>query len=307
MQREQLEKGKIFETIVGSHLYNLNEEDSDEDYAGVIIPGKSVIIGPFFPFEQLQGPGDRVLYNITKAFKLFADANPNMLDLLFAPEDKWLCATKHWEEVHAHKNLFLSTKIKFTYSGYAMAQLKRMSRHRDWLLAPPGAKPKREDYGLTERPLIPTELRKAVLSIPSRYLSEIVVEEAKKEARYHSAIVEWDQYTKWIKNRNPARAETEKLVGYDTKNAMHLVRLMKMAKEIITTGEVNVVRTDDREELLDIKHGKRSYDELVAWAEEQDKELDNIYESGKSPLPKTPDTKKLNELCVEVIESYWSA
>ena len=88
--------------------------------------------------------------------------------------------------------------------------------------------------------------------------------------------------------------------GYDKKNAMHLVRLLKMCREILTTGEV-VVRRPDAEELLEIRNGSWSYSKLVAWADEQEKELKNLY-NNCSILPETPDMDKLNELCSEILQ-----
>ncbi|AEZ66297.1 hypothetical protein phiTE_131 [Pectobacterium phage phiTE] len=39
-----------------------------------------------------------------------------------------------------------------------------------------------------------------------------------------------------MKNRNAARHELEEKFGYDTKHAMHLVRLLRMSQEILETG-----------------------------------------------------------------------
>jgi len=47
---------------------------------------------------------------------------------------------------------------------------------------------------------------------------------------------------------------------------MHTFRLLEMAKEIALTGQVNVKRTN-REELLNIKKGRYTYDVLLAKAE----------------------------------------
>ena len=89
--------------------------------------------------------------------------------------------------------------------------------------------------------------------------------------------------------------------GYDRKHASHLVRLLSMCKEILENGEVKVFRPDAKE-LLDIRNGKWSYDELINWAEEQEKSLDVFYKSGKSPLPKKPNLNKIDDLCLEIIE-----
>lgn len=125
-----------------------------------------------------------------------------------------------------------------------------------------------------------------------------------RERRYRSAATYWKQYQRWKTNRNPARAKLEEAYGYDAKHAGHLVRLLRMGREILTTGEVHVWRGGiDAEEIVEIRNGAWTYDELIAWAQEQDRELAAIYDSGTSPLPRSPDRAGLDALCVELIES----
>ena len=52
--------------------------------------------------------------------------------------------------------------------------------------------------------------------------------------------------------------------GYDTKHGAHLVRLLRMGREIVETGSVHVWRGDrDADELLAIRAGAWSYDRLM--------------------------------------------
>lgn len=120
-----------------------------------------------------------------------------------------------------------------------------------------------------------------------------------REKAYESRLREWNQYQDWKKNRNPQRAELERRYGYDGRHASHLVRLLKMCREILTTGKV-IVRRPDRGELLAIKqHCAWPFDQLVEWAEQEDKALDELKES--SPLPHSPDRKRLDLLCQEIV------
>ncbi len=58
-----------------------------------------------------------------------------------------------------HRQLFLSKKVKHTYSGYAFAQIKKMETHRKWLLNPPQKKPLPADFGIEDEiPLSKDEL-----------------------------------------------------------------------------------------------------------------------------------------------------
>ena len=51
------------------------------------------------------------------------------------------------------------------------------------------------------------------------------------------------------------RKELVEKFGYDTKNASHLIRLLKMGIEALTTGELLIERPDNNM-LLEIKRGE---------------------------------------------------
>lgn len=119
-----------------------------------------------------------------------------------------------------------------------------------------------------------------------------------KERAYNNARTEWKQYQNWKATRNPARAELEAHYGYDTKHGMHLVRLMRMGYEILTTGKVYVKRPD-AEELLAIRAGAWSYDQIVEYADSMEKKMNEAYTS--SPLPPAPDRNKLDIICANLI------
>ena len=105
--------------------------------------------------------------------------------------------------------------------------------------------------------------------------SDNFMEHLKKERAYRSAMAEWKQYTEWVNNRNKDRSELELKYGYDTKHAMHLVRLMRMCREILQ-GKGVFVKRPDAEELLAIRNGSWKYDDLIEWAGKQDAELTEI-------------------------------
>ena len=119
------------------------------------------------------------------------------------------------------------------------------------------------------------------------------------ERQYTAKLREWQSYQDWKRTRNPARAALEEKYGYDTKHGMHLVRLLRMCREILVEGKV-YVRRPDAEDLLRIRAGAWSYEEIVAWAEAQDQELYEVMKT--SPLPQSPDRKRLDALCGELIE-----
>ncbi len=123
-----------------------------------------------------------------------------------------------------------------------------------------------------------------------------------QERRYGAAHRNWKQYTTWKNQRNPERARLEEQHGYDTKHGAHLVRLLRMGREILTEGKVHVWRGDrDADELRAIRAGDWSYDRLVSWAEAEDRAQGEILERGESPLPTRPDREAVDGLVQELV------
>lgn len=113
---------------------------------------------------------------------------------------------------------------------------------------------------------------------------------------------EWKQYWEWKNNRNVVRAELEEKYKYDTKHAMHLVRLLSMCKEILSEGVIKVKRPD-ADFLLRIRNGEFDYDWLIKWAEDTEKEINALYET--STLRYTADYEAIDNLYREVLLEYW--
>ena len=338
----------------GSHAYGTNTATSDEDFKGVAIPTKEYFFGATKRFEQaeLKAPDpDAVVYDIRKFFNLAADCNPNIIEVLHTDPSDHFVVDSIGEIILEHKDDFLSKKIKHTFLGYSVSQLKRIQTHKRWIMNPPKASPTRSELGLPEQTLIPqdqltaaaAEIQKeldrfqfdfmegleesakvAVRNIMSEMLAELritsdqhwesaarkiglsdnFIEIMQRERQYTSLKREWDQYQNWKKTRNVARAALEEKYGYDTKHAYHLVRLIRMCREVLTTGKV-IVKRPDREELLSIRNGAWSYEKLIEFAEKEDKALNELYNT-TNILPKVPNKEKLDQLCLELVEKSLS-
>lgn len=88
----------------------------------------------------------------------------------------------------------------------------------------------------------------------------------------------------------------------NSKHAMHLVRLSRSCKELLSEGVLRV-RRPDAAELLSIRNGAWTFDQLIDWFEAQSKEIDALYVTSK--LRNVPNINKINKLAVELIESSW--
>jgi predicted nucleotidyltransferase len=338
----------------GSHAYGTNTIGSDEDFKGIIIPPKQYYFGTLHRLEQieLKAPDpDVVIYEIRKFFNLAADCNPAIIEVLHTDPSDHFIVDPIGEIILEHKDAFLSKKIKHTFLGYSVSQLKRIKTHKKWIMNPPKTPPTRASLGLPEQTLIPqdqlmaasAEIQKELdrfqfdfiegleesakieirsmmeemlgeLKITSEQhwmsaarkigLSDNFIDIMQRERQYTGAKREWDQYQNWKKTRNPTRAALEEKYGYDTKHAYHLVRLIRMCREVLTTGKV-IVKRPDREELLSIRNGAWSYEKLIEFADSEEKSLNELYMTC-NVLPKTPDRELLDKLCIKLVEKSLS-
>jgi uncharacterized protein len=288
----------IFETLAGSWLYGTNTPESDVDIRGVCIPPERILMSPFSNFEQHIETklNDITIYGLRKFFQLAEDCNPNIIELLYSP---WQChrfINHQGKMLLDNANLFLSQKLRFTFTGYATSQLQRIKRHKKWI-DNPIVKPLRVHYGLQEMPLFSYEKLLAILTSPEETIQEEWRDYAKLEMQYRQAKAEWDDYAKWLSERNPKRFELESKYGYDTKHGMHLFRLLIQAEELLLTGKIEFP-LKEKDYLLSIRNGLYPYEELIEKSENFREKIDSI----PSDLPKKPDTKKLEDLYFKILE-----
>lgn len=90
--------------------------------------------------------------------------------------------------------------------------------------------------------------------------------------------------------------------GYDTKNAGHLIRLLRMGIEFLNHGRL-LVKRKDAEELLSIKKGEWSLNQVEKEANILFKKAEQAYI--KSKLPDKPNYDKINALCVDILKEHF--
>lgn len=296
----------LFETVHGSRAYGLATQASDTDLRGVYVPPREAFYGFLERPEQVEPAPERVLYDIRKLFRLAAASNPTVIEILFTEPSDHILVSPEGQMLLDHRSDFLSRLAGDSFGKYGLAQLHRIRTHRRWLLSPPNEKPDRGRFGLPERTTIPRDQQGALeamsqdgrldeAQLPAGFLDLL-----DRERRYRAALREWQQYQEWTRTRNPARAELERRYGYDTKHAMHLVRLLRMAIEILTTGHV-VVRRPDHQDLRAIRQGALSFDALLEEAAALGDRLRAAADT--SPLPERPDAVRLDRLCSDLVSA----
>ena len=268
----------ILKVRAGSHAYGLAGPHSDEDSRGVCIPPKAALLG-LHTFDQHEdAKSDHVVFGLPKFIRLALEGNPNLIETLFTEDVLFVNAAGH--KLLEHRQIFLSRKVAERFGHYAISQLKRLEGHYRWWAHPP------------EQPR------------PPKLNAQGKAEFGSQKARlaFDRASKEWNHYQRWLRERNPARAELEQRFGYDTKHAMHLCRLLKMGEEILSRGRV-LVRRPDADWLKGVRQGSFAYQELVEWARTREEGLRQMREA--SPLPEEPDFDRAEQLLMEIQEDYF--
>lgn len=128
----------LFKMKSGSHLYGLTTPTSDIDYVGVYIEDTlEEVLNPFNTQDEMDlsvksklenGKNDKdaideKYFHLKKFLKLCAECNPNIIEMLFAPED----CIEYVDETFKgyfldHPEMFVNKKIIDRFIGYAKSQ-----------------------------------------------------------------------------------------------------------------------------------------------------------------------------------------
>lgn len=121
---------------------------------------------------------------------------------------------------------------------------------------------------------------------------------------YSKYCKDYAAYWTWVKDRNQARYDTniahEK--NYDSKNMLHVFRLLNMAEEIAKEGIIRV-RRPERDFLLKIREGAFQYDDLMDMAQAKIETINTLFE--KSNLPDEPDRQLAEQLLIDIRQDFY--
>ena len=246
-------------------------------------------------YEKWEGEWDCVFYELRKFIGLLLNCNPNVLSLLWLKPNGIIYENAFGARLSENRHLFVTRKAYHSFSGYAQAQFKKMISFNqeaqalmklleDQLTAF-GIDPDSSDAGHSLRALDGQPFVGATTE-----MMEVVKRYRGERRRYYSGGY-----------MGQKRRELVRRVGYDAKNAAHLIRLLRMGIEFLTEGTMHVERAD-APELLDIKRGAWPLDKVKAEAERLFQLSQEAYV--RSTLPAEPDSARAERLCVEMISEY---
>lgn len=106
-----------------------------------------------------------------------------------------------------------------------------------------------------------------------------------------------------MKTKDPKgkRAEIRDKFGFDVKFAYHVVRLLNECEQILVEGDIDLQKNN--EHLKAIRRGDVPEKEIVAWFNDKERQLENLYV--ESSLPHSPDEGKIKKLLMECLEEHY--
>src|SRR5688572_6510356 len=138
----------LFECIAGSRAYGTANANSDEDTRGIFaVPAGDYLSLDRPPDQVSDERGNVVYYSLRRVIELLSQANPNIIELLFMPDDCVRSTSDEMCVLVAQRHLFISRQCADTHAGYAISQIKKARGQNKWINNPrPEAAPTKEEF-----------------------------------------------------------------------------------------------------------------------------------------------------------------
>lgn len=125
----------LFLMIRGSQAYGTALPTSDIDYSGVYIQSIDDILGNQYKEQINDDKGDIVMYELRRFLEMVASNNPNILEMLYAPEDCIVYKDDAFDLILEQRDRFITKTCAKSFGGYAIAQIKKakgLNKKQNW-------------------------------------------------------------------------------------------------------------------------------------------------------------------------------
>jgi hypothetical protein len=294
----------VLETVVGSRAWGLSDETSDTDRRGVfVLPFSWTTALVPVPDDLVSGDGSSTFWEIGKAIRQAVRADPNTLEVLFAPEVEIRDPMGEW--LWQARDAFVSAEIYGSFGRYALSQARklrqslRLAEHRglllDWLRESPdlsldAAAGRLADATGIEAPSQADRLLRAKEYIKQLYRS-----------LHDQALVPAANFEALIDLARQGTGDFELPRELRPKNAYNLLRLIATAIAWLETGTADFrVAEPLRSRLLTIKRGEVPLGAVLDEAEALAAELEAARQ--RTPLPARGDVSRADQVLRRIRE-----
>ena len=138
----------LLEAVAGSRAYGTANADSDEDIRGIFaLPAHAYLCLSAPPNQVADERNNVVYYSLRRTIELLAAANPNILELLYLPDDCVRVATPELAALVAARDVFITRECAASHVGYAFSQIKKARGQNKWINHPqPEQAPAKENF-----------------------------------------------------------------------------------------------------------------------------------------------------------------
>jgi len=302
----------IVKMIFGSQIYGTSTENSDTDIKGVFLPSPEEILLQKIPkviststkenerAKNTKNDIDTELFSLGTFFKLVSEGQTVVMDMLFAPWNFNL-ETPHWIwfDIINNRDKLLSKQSK-SFVGYCRTQANKYGIKGSRVSAMRLALELLKLHDIHKKI---SELESDIILLNGEH-SKIFIDD--KGMKYwevcnrkipFTAKVKFgiDAFQKIFDEYGHRALAAEQQNGIDWKALSHAVRIGEQAKELLTTGFITFPRPN-AQFLLEVKLGKRSYQEVADIIEKNLEEIEKI----ESILPDQPDHKWIEQYLLDI-------
>ena len=140
----------MYEVIAGSRMYGTDTPDSDTDTRGLyVLPSDDLIcISKLSPAMEIANDSQDIKYfELKKFIDLAMECNPNIMELLWPPDDCVTHMTPLMQKLIENRRMFVSKKAAMSFVGYARDQVAKARGQNKMVNNPqPEKKPEKEDF-----------------------------------------------------------------------------------------------------------------------------------------------------------------
>jgi len=306
--------GSIVEMRVGSHLYGLNTQDSDQDFAGIYIPDLSEVllnsqqdvVDLSTNTETKNSPEDidRKFFSLRKFIELCKKGDTNALDMLHADDKNIISSSEAFETIKKNRAKCYTRNMS-SMLGYLRAQANKYGVRGSRLSAVNKAikmcdaitdkKTTLADYW-SFLPISEFSWTESIDSESSGIQNFYVV----CGRKYQDCMTygEFGECMNNLRKKYGSRAEqAESNDGVDFKSIVCALRVGYQMIDILTTGTYSYPLAQT-EYLKDVRAGRESITDIRKVLERLVDEV--LLKIEDSDLPEEPDTKFWDDLYLDI-------
>lgn len=308
------ERKIIFETVAGSKLYGTNTKKSDDDFLGIFIPNEDDILGlNNCPSEWSQnekksegarntvGDIDRKYFSLKQFLLLTAEGQSKQIEMLFSPKECWVSSSPEWELILKNRDMLISKNSISPFLGFAIAQAHKAVIKGDHLRTIESLITYFEDKkgrikDFADKP----EFLNLGLKIETFQDGVLGFEVAGRKYLLSLKVNDFLIALKSVHKEYGSRSHQAKDSKFDFKSLSHAYRLLYQCETFLKEGKLILPLPQDQVEfILKVKNQEFFPDE--GFFDDLDKRIKEIKKI-ESPLPKSVDMKKVNQLCIQIMK-----